>query len=235
MTVLIGAMPNNNTVLITGDRKTTNQIHGENLDSFKTNKVHMISENLLVGIGGHTEMGIGIVQMLKSTFRLIHNATFDEMIKYIGKTARFSYDMFKEVHPDKSSDLLLMIAGLDIRNGSVTPRIEQLSSKANFFPQAQNNSSDIIVHGASLNNFQEVFNYLSQNMDKALSFNKPEGFLSAAIRSSDHELVSKDTFSIRIEYNHKEKRIAHYFTLFNEEGVEISPTPEDINRATSAI
>lgn len=213
MTVLIGYV-DDKTALILGDTKTTHINHGENMGTFYKNyKVHVISENVLIGIGGNNDLGVGITKMLSSVFKLIHSLSLEEMLDYVQKTCVFAYDMFKQVHPTREIDLSLIVAGIDKDKSDLF--LYELPSNKNFIPQKPQPhiSENIIVRGSSQQNENEVTAFIIDNISKLDSYGSVEQLFSAAVRSSDHEMVSKDTYSITMKYDEVQGFSASIFTI----------------------
>lgn len=194
MTVLIG-YKNKNSITITGDLKSThiNIRNGQRLDSYnQVVKVLPIGENMIIGIGEHHELGMGIREMLNSIFKLIHNLSVEEMIEHVRKTALYAYNMFKEVHPKRKTDLFLIIAALDKEQEKTY--LYTLSSREQFEPR-EIGQENIIIEGCQR---QKVKSYLSDALN-TLSGNELISNFSAAIRGIDDIMVSKETYSFRIE------------------------------------
>ncbi|MFD4931857.1 hypothetical protein ACFWMS_23720 [Peribacillus butanolivorans] len=211
MTVLIGFVENKK-ALILGDTKTTHMKHGENQGTFEeVYKVHAISENVLIGIGGDNDLGIGITKMLSSVFKLNHSQSLEEILDYIQKTCVFAYDMFKQVHPTREPNLSLIVAGVDKDKNDLF--LYEVPSNKNFIPQKPNIAENLIVRGASQQNENEVTKFIIESIRKGVRYESFQQLFSAAVRSSDHEMVSKDTYSVALEYDEIKGFSALIFTV----------------------
>ncbi|MEJ9232584.1 hypothetical protein LAV79_24670 [Peribacillus butanolivorans] len=93
-----------------------------------------------------------------------------------------------------------------------------MPSNKNFVPQKPNKADNLIVRGASQQNENEVTRYIIDNLSKVDSYGSVQQLFSAAVRSSDHEMVSKDTYSIAIQYDEVQGFSAYIYTV-DEKGI----------------
>ncbi|WP_454862278.1 hypothetical protein [Peribacillus frigoritolerans] len=196
MTILIG-FKEQDTVTITADIKSTHfNKSNDNQGTFDTvNKVFPIGENMIIGIAGLNELGLGIKTMLHSVFKLPNNLSVEESIIHVEKTCVYAHSMFKEVHPERDAPLLLVVAGLDRKiNKSY---LYLLSSKNQFEPNEMG-EKNLTIQGTSRENVEK---FLFQQPHNIKSNDELIKTFSAAIRSTDDELVSKDSYSITLFYN----------------------------------
>ncbi|AMM95757.1 hypothetical protein UP17_25295 (plasmid) [Peribacillus simplex] len=190
MTVLIG-LKQDNFVLITGDTKSTH-MNGSNqtLDTYDSVvKVHPICENMIIGIAGSDRIGKAVVGAITPIFSLIHKLSVKEMIQHVQKTTIFIHDMYSQMHLDRDYDhLLLVVACIDHKEDK--SYLYSLSSPSGFEPVEIN--GDCKAFGVKS---QEVEEYIRTNMSRKYVNEHPIHLLSAAIRSIDDQMVSKDTYS----------------------------------------
>lgn len=222
MTVLIG-FKDENKVIITGDMKSShiNNITGENQGTYNpVLKVLPISENMIIGIGGYAALGESIQSMLRSIFRLSHSLSIEGMIKHIEKTCNYAYDLFKEVHPERRSDLLFIVAGIE--KETKKSYLYRISSEDGFVPKEMG-EENLLVRGTEQEN--KVKSYLISKSNSFISVEEFMSHFSAAIRSIDDVLVSKECFSISIELEDSKYKHKAYFT--DHQG--ILHTPSNLN------
>lgn len=211
MTVIFG-FKQNNFVTIIGDTKRSNMTQNQEILSQGTfdtvKKVFPIGENLIGGVMGIGELGDAVISLLNSVFSMKHNLTVEEIMMYIKKTCVFAHRMFLEVNPGKYAELGLTVAGIDVslnksylyefrsdKNFEPINRVE-----SSFLGPGYNEFSNFINKGHSLNNYQDGLK-----------------LFSAAIREINHELVSKDTYSISI-FQSSEGNLKHFINSVDSKG-----------------
>ncbi|MDQ0884902.1 hypothetical protein [Peribacillus sp. V2I11] len=164
-------------------------------------KVHPICENMIIGIAGSDRVGKAVVGAITPIFSLNHKLSVKEMIKHVQNTTTFLYDMFSQMHSDRDYDqLLLVVACID--HNEDKSYLYSLSSSSGFKPVEIN--GDCKVFGAKP---QEVEEYIRTNMSRGSENADPIHLFSAAIRSIDDQMVSKDTISLILFKNKTAKLI----------------------------
>lgn len=208
MTILIG-LKQDDYVLITGDTKSSHMNRSNQmLDTYDTiAKVYPICENMIVGIAGSDRIGRAVVGAITPIFSLNHKLSVKEMVQHVQKTATFIHDMYKQVHNNRDYSLLeLVVACIDQKEDK--SYLYSMSNPSGFEPIEI--SGDLKVFGV---NSQEVQEYIRVNMYKG---EDPIQLFSAAIRSIDHSMVSKDTISLILNKN----KIANYVHLDDQGNVK---------------
>ncbi|PGA40068.1 hypothetical protein [Bacillus toyonensis] len=192
MTILIGLILDE-CVLITGDTKSIHMNRSNQmLDTYDTiPKVHPICENMIIGIAGSDRIGKAVIGAITPIFSLNHKLSVKEMIQHVQKTAIFLHDMYKQVHTDEDSSLVeLVVACIDHKEHK--SYLYSLSSKSEFEPVEC--KQNLKAYGVSSHQVQQ---FISANMHSDKYENKdPIHLLSAAVRSIDNKMVSKDTISL---------------------------------------
>lgn len=201
MTILIGYR-GLDMVTIIGDTKSTHVDVSKNNESQGTydsiHKVFPISENMLIGIAGLNDLGLGIKTLLHSVFSLKHSLTVVEMIKYVESTCVYAHEMYKKVNPKKNADLLIMVAAMD---GKINKSyLYELSSQDSFIPKEL--TGNMTIQGPEK---EKVRNYIynPSQPHNISNFDDLIKVFSGAIRLVDHEYVSKDTYSFILTYNNR--------------------------------
>ena len=215
MTVLIG-LKQDKYVTITADTKSTHTVVVNNemkiLDTYDTiPKVFHISENIIIGIAGINGLGQSIVKTLQSVFTLVNDKSVEEIVKYVEKTCVYNHNMYEEVHPQRNSNLLFIVAGIDSQKNETY--LYRFSSQDKFKPN-EIVKGDLIVRGSQQKKIEEFF----QRPDLYEIYNEDVEILSAAIRSIDDQLVSKNTYSITITYD-EIKGFEHSITAVDSNGI----------------
>ena len=190
MTTLIG-LKQDDFVLITGDTKKSHlDSNNQILDTYDSNrKVYPICENMIIGIAGSDRIGRAIVNSIEPIFSLNHKLSFKELVQHVQKSAISLHEMYKQVHSDKNYyDVELLLAGIDHKENK--SYLFCLRSLNGFEPVECNN--DIIATGIQA---KEAMEFIGANMADE-KYSNPITLFSAAIRSINHQMVSKDTISL---------------------------------------
>ncbi|KFI04096.1 hypothetical protein JN25_05770 [Bacillus sp. BSC154] len=206
MTIILG-FKGSDFVTITADKKSTHLKGNTILEtSDMVKKVFHISENIIIGIAGLNDLGLGINTLLKSIFSKTHKLSVDEILSYVEKTCIYAHSMYKEVHSEGYDALELVVAGLDNKKGGRT-YLYVLSSIDNFkpkeFPQyyitpGYSQAYDSLAKSNHINNIVQRF--------------------AAAIRTVEDPMVSKESYSISIVYDQERNKYKSYIYNYDADG-----------------